>query len=228
MINKQTSSELCTSRSLRMQHRFNDPMDYPGTAVPQSWSRLGDLVSRTQPAVDMRSTSSPTRTTQEVFYNQGSIFGSPSDSRTCCYCEGRCGYHEGCIQQKPEHTIVTLITMAIRDSPQGQATTGQIYQYIMERYPYYRNCRRDWRGSVRSSLQLNMAFNPHGSAEWRLTDAKYDLIYEENNEKKRKSTGDERMEESEEEDGLSFNLSRSFKKLRVSAGMRADTVAVIC
>lgn len=65
---------------------------------------------------------------------------------------------------KPAHSYIGLIGMCILSSPEKRMVLNDIYQYILDNYPYYRNRGSGWRNSVRHNLSLNECFQKAGRA----------------------------------------------------------------
>ncbi|CAC5419386.1 unnamed protein product [Mytilus coruscus] len=63
---------------------------------------------------------------------------------------------------KPSHSFIAMISMAILSKPNKKILLNDIYQYIMDNFPFYNNKEKAWRNSIRHNLSLNECFVKSG------------------------------------------------------------------
>ncbi|XP_037325571.2 forkhead box Q2 [Pungitius pungitius] len=66
---------------------------------------------------------------------------------------------------KPNQSYIALISKAILASKQKKLLLCDIYQWIMDQYPYFKSKDKNWRNSVRHNLSLNDCFVKAGRSD---------------------------------------------------------------
>lgn len=67
-------------------------------------------------------------------------------------------YRRSYTHAKPPYSYISLITMAIQNNQTRMLTLSEIYQFIMDLFPFYRQNQQRWQNSIRHSLSFNDCF----------------------------------------------------------------------
>jgi len=67
-------------------------------------------------------------------------------------------YRRNYTHAKPPYSYISLITMAIQASSSKMMTLSEVYQWIMDLFPFYRANQQRWQNSIRHSLSFNDCF----------------------------------------------------------------------
>ncbi|XP_066919551.1 forkhead box protein D2-like [Clytia hemisphaerica] len=88
---------------------------------------------------------------------------------------------EGTTDGKPNHSYISLIANAILSSKEKRLVLSDIYQFVLDTQPYFRNkAGQGWRNSIRHNLSLNECFvkagrSPNGKGHfWAINPANFD------------------------------------------------------
>ncbi|CAF1298361.1 unnamed protein product [Adineta steineri] len=96
------------------------------------------------------------------------------------------------VHTKPPYSYVTLIRQAILGASMQRMTLNEIYQWILDTYPYFRTASPKWKNSIRHNLSLNKCFkrlqrssNDPGKGSYWAVDESNDDYYQSNSRRRK-------------------------------------------
>ncbi|KAI9806283.1 MAG: hypothetical protein M1825_006398 [Sarcosagium campestre] len=173
-------TNLSSSRSHMASHQL--PMSSSSQHLPPtshySSSGHAPLAPAIRVAVKRRASTPPSargpdpdsKNKQSPAYNRGLMLESTEDVDYSS---------EANKDLKPPYSYATMIAQAILDSDEEKLTLNNIYQWIMDRYAFYRRSQSGWQNSIRHNLSLNKAFEkiprrtdePGKGMKWQIVEA---------------------------------------------------------
>lgn len=127
---------------------------------------------------------------------------------------------------KPPYSYISMIAMAIRESPTGRLTLAEINEFLMSKFAFFRGSYTGWKNSVRHNLSLNDCFQkilrdpsrPWGKDNyWTLKEtsefAFMDGVF---SRRRRRSSG------TRSEDGRELRMDSSDMSQNVSSGIKTN------
>ncbi|CAO3642714.1 unnamed protein product [Mucor hiemalis] len=140
---------------------------------PPQQQHYGASTSTTGPWMSQPTGYSPTRDSCELSYDGGDDYhnhnhGQPTPSPSASTERSRSKKHrtpstrdihvEKNTEGKPPYSYATLIKYAIENSLRKKLTLSEIYQWVIDHYPYYGSAGTGWKNSIRHNLSLNKSF----------------------------------------------------------------------
>ncbi|XP_011422959.2 forkhead box protein J3 [Magallana gigas] len=145
---------------------------------------------------------------------------SPLDTSATLDKEEASNHRDG----KPPYSYANLITFAINSSKNKKMTLSEIYQWICNEFPYYKDAGNGWKNSIRHNLSLNKCFlkvprskdDPGKGSYWAIDNNPPDDSLP-SRHKKRKLIGEFATSPYSPESGLNLNNSNSLSNPPLSS-----------
>ncbi|XP_013383733.1 forkhead box protein F1-B [Lingula anatina] len=126
-------------------------MDHSGSQLAEMDAR--NNMEKIQPKIEMMDSTEEKNSGDEAPSTTTDINGpaSPNSQKK----KGAMGVRRS---EKPPYSYIALIVMAIQAAPTKRCTLSEIYQFLQQRFPFFRGSYQGWKNSVRHNLSLNECF----------------------------------------------------------------------
>ncbi|XP_058058463.1 protein fork head [Anopheles bellator] len=135
------------------------------TSTPIGYSSMGSPISNMGSCMGGNGMSSMAAMSAGYSSVAGSreVLGDPGSPNSAALQRARtekpaATYRRNYTHAKPPYSYISLITMAIQNNPHKMLTLAEIYQFIMDLFPFYRQNQQRWQNSIRHSLSFNDCF----------------------------------------------------------------------
>ena len=136
-------------------HRYQQETPPPATSTHPQQQSQSLLVSSGSTGSTGNGSSSSSSTTSNTDKNSSSSSSGGGLSQATA---ANTPYRRNMAHAKPPYSYISLITMAIQNNAAKMCTLAEIYQFIMDLFPYYRQNQQRWQNSIRHSLSFNDCF----------------------------------------------------------------------
>ncbi|KAG9283101.1 hepatocyte nuclear factor 3-beta [Astyanax mexicanus] len=141
----------CAASSMNSMPYMNTGMSHP-----VSGGSPGTMSTSLNASMSPMSGGSPTPMNSLASYSSmnvvSPVYGQANRARDAK------AYRRSYTHAKPPYSYISLITMAIQQSSSKMLTLNEIYQWIMDLFPFYRQNQQRWQNSIRHSLSFNDCF----------------------------------------------------------------------
>lgn len=129
----------------------------PGTGTMHCMGAgMASMGAALNPSMSPISTQPPSMNPLTTYSNMSVM--SPVYGQTNIRSRDPKAYRRSYTHAKPPYSYISIITMAIEQSSTKMLTLNEIYQWIMDLFPFYRQNQQRWQNSIRHSLSFNDCF----------------------------------------------------------------------